>query len=129
MEPRSAQKYLREAIALFERIGSVVDLAITDRNLGDVLQAQGNLTEAVDAYRTGLLAIDKGAAGSDGSSDLAAAPRQERSGPRGGFARELIGPCPEVGRNVLSWQHQRSAVALVGGDGGRGGTGPGDGRR
>jgi len=58
-DARAAQKHLREAIDLFRRSGADIELAITYRHLGDVLAAQGNGSEAVDAFRAGLLAIEE----------------------------------------------------------------------
>lgn len=54
-----AEKHLRDAIALFERAEQALDLAVTYRALGDVLEAQGDHEGAFQAYRTGILAVER----------------------------------------------------------------------
>ncbi|HZD18199.1 MAG TPA: helix-turn-helix transcriptional regulator, partial [Actinomycetota bacterium] len=58
-QPTTAEKHLRTAIEVFERTEQPVDLAISYRALGDVLGAGGDPAGASDAYRTGILALER----------------------------------------------------------------------
>lgn len=53
-----AEKHLRTAIDLFERSEQPVEIAITYRALGDVLQGRGDEAGASDAYRTGIMSLE-----------------------------------------------------------------------
>jgi len=57
--PTSAEKHLRTAIDVFERTEQPIDLAISFRALGDLLATAGDHAAASDAYRTGLLALER----------------------------------------------------------------------
>ncbi len=59
-DPAAAEKSLRVAIELFERAEQPVELAVTYRALGDLLNAQGNGDAGCEAYRTGILALEPG---------------------------------------------------------------------
>jgi tetratricopeptide (TPR) repeat protein len=54
-----AEKVLREAAELFERCDETVQLAATQRALGDVLASSGNRDAACEAYRVGILAVEE----------------------------------------------------------------------
>ncbi len=56
--PTDAEKHLHIAIDLYTRAEQTVDLAVTYRALGDVLDARGDRDGAFEAYRTGILAIE-----------------------------------------------------------------------
>ena len=53
-----AEKHFRTAIDLFERSEQPLEIAITYRALGDVLQGRGEIEAASDAYRTGIMALE-----------------------------------------------------------------------
>ncbi|HEX6230683.1 MAG TPA: tetratricopeptide repeat protein, partial [Actinomycetota bacterium] len=59
VDPAAAEKHLRIAIDVFERTQQPVDLAIAHRALGDLLAAGGDEAAAGDAYRTGILALER----------------------------------------------------------------------
>lgn len=59
IEPARAEKHLRAAIEVYERTEQPVDLAIAYRALGDLLAAQGEEAAAADAYRTGILGLER----------------------------------------------------------------------
>ena len=46
------------AIDLFERSEQPLEIAITYRALGDVLQGRGETEAASDAYRTGIMSLE-----------------------------------------------------------------------
>ena len=56
--PDEAEKHLRIAIDLYARAEQSVDLAVTYRALGDVLDERGDREGAFEAYRTGILALE-----------------------------------------------------------------------
>jgi tetratricopeptide (TPR) repeat protein len=58
-DPKSAEKNLHIAIELFERGEQPVEVAVTCRALGDVLQSTGSSRRACEAYRDGLLALEE----------------------------------------------------------------------
>jgi len=58
-EPERAEKHLREAISLYQRAEQAADLAASFRALGDVLEARGDHEGAFQAYRTGILALER----------------------------------------------------------------------
>lgn len=53
-----AEKHLRSAVELYERTEQAVGLAVSYRALGDLLRALGDEAGGVEAYRTGILAIE-----------------------------------------------------------------------
>ena len=55
----TTEKHFRQAIELYERSEEVEELAVTYRYLGDFLQQRGSHQEACDAYRQGVVAIEK----------------------------------------------------------------------
>ena len=57
-DPTIAEKHFRTAIDLFERSEQPIEIAITYRALGDVLQARGEHEAASDAYRTGIMSLE-----------------------------------------------------------------------
>lgn len=57
-EPEGAEKNFRLAIDLFERSEQAVEIAVTYRGLGDLLQARGEGDASCEAYRTGILALE-----------------------------------------------------------------------
>lgn len=57
--PTSAEKHLRAAIELFEQTDQPIDLAISYRGLGDMLADTGDQAGGCDAYRTGILALER----------------------------------------------------------------------
>lgn len=57
-DPDAAEKSLRSAIDFFERGEQPVELAITYRELGDLVGARGRGSEAGDLYRVGLGALE-----------------------------------------------------------------------
>jgi tetratricopeptide (TPR) repeat protein len=59
-DPMEAEKNLRISIDLFERAEDALDLAATYRVLGDLLHANGNESGGCEAYRTGILVLEKG---------------------------------------------------------------------
>lgn len=54
-----AEKNLRQAIELYERASETVQLPATYRALGDLLQSRGDDRGGCEAYRTGILALEK----------------------------------------------------------------------
>jgi tetratricopeptide (TPR) repeat protein len=56
--PDGAEKNFRLAIELFERSEQPVEIAVTYRALGDLLQARGEGEAGCEAYRTGILALE-----------------------------------------------------------------------
>ncbi len=58
-DPARAEKHIREAISLYERAEQAADLAASYRALGDVLEARGDREGAFQAYRAGILAIER----------------------------------------------------------------------
>lgn len=58
-DPTAAEKNLRQAIELYERASEAVQLPATYRALGDLLQSQGDGRGGCEAYRTGILALEK----------------------------------------------------------------------
>ncbi len=57
-ESGEAEEHLRIAIDLYARAEQTVDLAVTYRALGDVLDERGDRDGAFEAYRTGILALE-----------------------------------------------------------------------
>ena len=57
-EHDEAEKNFRRAIELFERSEQAVEIAVTYRALGDLLQARGDGEASCEAYRTGILALE-----------------------------------------------------------------------
>lgn len=58
-DPARAEKLVRDAIVLYERSDQTAELAVSYRALGDVLEARGDHAGAVEAYRTGLLVLER----------------------------------------------------------------------
>jgi tetratricopeptide (TPR) repeat protein len=56
--PELAEKHVRTAIDLYERAEQSVDLAVTYRVLGDLLQDRGEDDAACQAYRAGIGALE-----------------------------------------------------------------------
>jgi tetratricopeptide (TPR) repeat protein len=56
--PDGAEKNFRLAIELFERSEQPVDIAVTYRALGDLLESRGEGDGSCEAYRTGILALE-----------------------------------------------------------------------
>jgi tetratricopeptide (TPR) repeat protein len=56
--PDGAEKNFRLAIELFERSEQPVEIAVTYRALGDLLQARGEGEAGCEAYRTGIMALE-----------------------------------------------------------------------
>jgi tetratricopeptide (TPR) repeat protein len=54
-----AEKNFRIAIELYERSEQAVDTAVTYRALGDLLNAGGDREAGYEAYRTGILALER----------------------------------------------------------------------
>ena len=54
-----AEKHLRSSIELYERTGEVVELATTYRALGDLLHRQGNDRAGCEAFRTGIVTVER----------------------------------------------------------------------
>jgi len=59
LAPAAAEKHLRAAIEVYERTEQPIDLAIAYRALGDLLAAQGDEAAATEAYRTGILGLER----------------------------------------------------------------------
>ena len=59
LDPARAEKNFRQAIELYERTTETLELASTYRCLGDLLGAQGDDSSSCEAYRLGILAIEK----------------------------------------------------------------------
>ncbi len=57
-DPVAAEKSLRSSIDYFERGEQPVELAISYRELGDLVRAHGRSTEACELYRVGLDALE-----------------------------------------------------------------------
>ena len=57
-EPALAEKHLLTAIELFERAQETIDITLTYRALGDLILARGDERGALEAYRTGILALE-----------------------------------------------------------------------
>lgn len=55
-----AQKHLRMAVELYERVGSTIDVARTYRSLGDVFYRRGDVAAACEEYRAGMEFLDYG---------------------------------------------------------------------
>ena len=55
----NTEKHFRQAIELYERSEEVNELAVTYRYLGDFLDQRGSHRDACDAYRKGVMAIEK----------------------------------------------------------------------
>jgi tetratricopeptide (TPR) repeat protein len=58
VDPTGSEKHFRIAIDLYERTEQPVEIAITYRWLGDLMNARGDADAGCDAYRTGILAIE-----------------------------------------------------------------------
>lgn len=58
-DPAGAEKSYRAAIELYEHGGEGLQVAATYRSLGDLLLAQERLDAALDAYRSGICAIEE----------------------------------------------------------------------
>jgi tetratricopeptide (TPR) repeat protein len=56
-----AEKALRSSIELYERTEQTVELAVTYGVLGDLLQARGDGDGGCEAYRTGLMLLERSA--------------------------------------------------------------------
>jgi tetratricopeptide (TPR) repeat protein len=54
-----AEKNFKAAIDLYERTGEVVELATTYRALGDLLHRQGNDRAGCEAFRTGIVMVER----------------------------------------------------------------------
>jgi tetratricopeptide (TPR) repeat protein len=54
-----AEKNFRASIELYERTGEVVELATTYRALGDLLHRQGNDRAGCEAFRTGIVMVER----------------------------------------------------------------------
>lgn len=54
-----AEKNLRRAVELFERAEQPAQVAATYRVLGDLFRAGGRIEESLDAYRTGILELER----------------------------------------------------------------------
>lgn len=59
VDPAGAEKCLRHAIDLFERSEQGVEVAVTYRALGDLLRSLGSGDGACEAYRTGIMALER----------------------------------------------------------------------
>jgi tetratricopeptide (TPR) repeat protein len=58
LDPSAAEKRFRTAIELYELAEQTVEIAVTYRALGDLLQTRGESDASCDAYRTGILALE-----------------------------------------------------------------------
>jgi tetratricopeptide (TPR) repeat protein len=58
-DPVSAEKSLRQAIAHFEQAEERVEAMVTYRHLGDLLMDLGDGSAGCEAYRTGILELEK----------------------------------------------------------------------
>ena len=58
-DPALSIEYLRAAASTFKQSGNRVEFAATCRLLGDHLDAMGEHTDAVEAYRAGLLMVEE----------------------------------------------------------------------
>jgi len=58
-EPDVAEKNLRASIELYERTGEVVELATTYRILGDLLHRRGDDRAGCEAFRTGIVLVER----------------------------------------------------------------------
>jgi tetratricopeptide (TPR) repeat protein len=58
-DPALAEKNFKAAIELYERTGEVVELATTYRTLGDLLHRQGNDRAGCEAFRTGIVMVER----------------------------------------------------------------------
>ena len=58
-DPTAAEKNLRQSIELYERASETVQLPATYRALGDLLHSQGDNSGGCEAYRTGIIALEK----------------------------------------------------------------------
>jgi tetratricopeptide (TPR) repeat protein len=58
LDPSAAEKRFRIAIELYELAEQSVDIAVTYRALGDLLQARGDSDGSCESYRTGILALE-----------------------------------------------------------------------
>jgi hypothetical protein len=56
-DPTVAEKHLKDAISLYERMANPVELAITHRWLGDLAEAEGR-EEHCKLYRDALMALE-----------------------------------------------------------------------
>ncbi|MGH2753593.1 MAG: tetratricopeptide repeat protein, partial [Actinomycetota bacterium] len=59
LDPPVAEKNLRAAIELYESTGEAVELATTYRALGDLLHEQGDDRGGCEAYRTGIVTVER----------------------------------------------------------------------
>jgi transcriptional regulator with XRE-family HTH domain len=57
-DPATGEGHLRTAIDLYERVEQPAEIAATYRALGDLLAGREAASEAADAYRTGILALE-----------------------------------------------------------------------
>jgi tetratricopeptide (TPR) repeat protein len=58
-DPDVAEKNLRVALELYERTGEIVELATTYRALGDLLHDRGDDRGGCEAFRTGLVLVER----------------------------------------------------------------------
>lgn len=59
-DPLRSEKYFRSAIELYERSEQSLEAAVTYRWLGDLMNARGEADAGCDAYRTGILGLERG---------------------------------------------------------------------
>lgn len=57
-KPQKAEEHFKTAIALFERSGLKVELALTYGELGDMLRSQGSTDTGAEMYRAGIRALE-----------------------------------------------------------------------
>jgi tetratricopeptide (TPR) repeat protein len=55
---RAAEKNLQIAVEMYRRAEQTVDVAVTYRALGDLLESQGDHRGGCDAYRAGIMALE-----------------------------------------------------------------------
>jgi tetratricopeptide (TPR) repeat protein len=60
LDPARAEKHLRISIDVYERSEQLVETAVAYRWLGDLLSARGDGDGGCDAYRTGILGLERG---------------------------------------------------------------------
>jgi tetratricopeptide (TPR) repeat protein len=60
LNPSQAEKNFRAAIEMYERSEQSVEVAVTYRSLGDLLDARGDHEGGCEAFRTGIAALEPG---------------------------------------------------------------------
>jgi transcriptional regulator with XRE-family HTH domain len=60
LDPAGAEKHLRISIDVYERSDQLVETAVAYRWLGDLLSARGEGDAGCEAYRTGILGLERG---------------------------------------------------------------------